>query len=91
VHKIPLRIFKEQSSDEFVLPLPAKSPLEVKDDELETSQADMDEVEYLLREKPPYEAGSLIHVYSDSVYNRTSFHLAGTPGVFLEVANELLR
>ena len=38
-----------------------------------------------------YEVGALVHVYADKVYNRTTYYLAGTTEIILEVATDLIK
>jgi glutamate formiminotransferase len=39
---------------------------------------------------PQYEVGALVHAYADKVYNRSTYYLAGTSEIVMEVATELI-
>jgi glutamate formiminotransferase len=76
--------FEEKSSKKYVRNLSPKSLDEITEIEMETSLIEDDESER-------YDLGVLVHVYTDPVYNRTSFHLAGTAEIILDVAIDLIQ
>jgi Formiminotransferase domain, N-terminal subdomain len=74
------KTFLEKSGENYTPPSRVKNTF---DENLEGAMPTTDPL-------PQYEVGALVHAYADKVYNRSSYYLAGTSEIVLEVAMDLI-